>query len=144
MPAFGRDPITAEQREARRARLDDLDRFAPESLQFIGSELGRLDGRSDADVYGADLRGAPPQVLELSAYSHDGHIGTRAHINRVPCVITSLSIPYPSDVDYFPTVNGVPMPAIMMIDISLSETHSPKEYEEFSLTDFKQGRLRGF
>ncbi len=140
LPAFGRDPLSTTQRDNRRERLQDLERFAPESDQFAAGERRRLDNEG----YGVDLHGAPPQVLRLTAYSHDGHIGRKAHINRVPVVITTLNIPYPSDVDYFPTRNGVPMPSVMIIDITLNETHSPTEYENFRLTDFKRGILRGF
>jgi len=149
LPAFGKDPVGAEQREKRRqdtiARQQDLQRYSSDSNEYRMRENARLGGKSSAEVYGVDLRGSPPQVLELSAYAHDGHLGTNiGHINRVPVVITSLNIPYPSDVDYFPTNKGVPMPSIMSIDISLAETHSPREYENFSLTQFKKGILPGF
>ena len=105
--------------------------------------------------------GQPPDVILLSAYSKvPGDISrvtdanqTKGHLNRIPVVITQLSIPYPSDVDYIPTaadpniqgdVGGVPMPTIMTIDMSLIETHSPLQYENFSLSDFKNGTLPGF
>jgi len=104
--------------------------------------------------------GQPPDVILLSAYSNvPGRIGVpndrsqrMGHLNRVPVVITNLSIPYPSDVDYIPTLGnpaiadpgGVPMPTMMPIDITLVEAHSPLEYEEFSLAQFKNGTLPGF
>lgn len=144
LPAFGQDPLSKDQRTARRERRIDLDYFKPGSRPFQELEDERRGGKALNDYYGVDLHGAPPQVLNLTAYSHDGHIGTKAHINRVPVVITSLNIPYPSDVDYFPTRDGVPMPSVMIIDITLNETHSPTEYENFKLTDFKAGILRGF
>lgn len=149
LPAFGQDPLTEDQRENRRNIANYHNIFSSREDggrdKFRNHEQAARGGKSEADYYGTDLRGAPPQVLELSAYAHDGHIGTQiGHINRVPTVITSLTIPYPSDVDYFPTSNGVPMPAVMMIDISLSETHSPKEYEQFNLSSYKKGLLRGF
>ena len=57
-----------------------------------------------------------------------------------------MSIPYPSDVDYIPTddENPTPMPTIMTLDITLIETHSPTEYENFSLDDYRIGNLIGF
>lgn len=97
--------------------------------------------------------GAPPDVVLLSAYSKTPGNTSRAndaaqqmgHINRVPVVITQLSIPYPSDVDYIPTSKDkVPMPTIMTLDMSLVETHSAVEYENFSLASFKNGTLPGF
>lgn len=151
LPAFGKDALSTDQRNNRNT-INKQRREINEG--FTGDVAGNLlagrrsliqGRRSSEDVFGVDLRGSPPQVLELSAYAHDGHIGNEmGHINRVPVVITTLNIPYPSDVDYFPTTAGVPMPSIMSIDISLAETHSPREYEKFSLTDFKRGTLRGF
>ena len=146
MPAFGRDPLAPEQR-AYRIVLDQAARSDPSGkrAQNVRSELQKRTGFADDQLFGTDLRGQPPAVLEFSAYAHDGHLGTAiGHINRVPVVITSLNISYPSDVDYFPTTNGVPMPTIMSIDISLSETHSPQEYEKFSLNLYKRGILPGF
>ena len=111
---------------------------------------------------GLGLLGQPPDVVLLSAYSKvPGDVGRvsdfnqqMGHLNRVPVVITQLSIPYPSDIDYIPTApnpnsnsgdkGGVPMPTIMTIDMSLIETHSPLQYEKFSLSDFKNGTLPGF
>lgn len=86
--------------------------------------------------------GAPPPVLRLSAYSGPG-VG---HIRNVPVLITQISIPYPSDTDYIPTAEEkpTPMPTIMTIDIQLTETHSPNEYEQFDLQRFKTGDLSGF
>jgi hypothetical protein len=110
-------------------------------------------------AYGTELLGAPPEVLYLSVYSHEigsvpsaGSSGKKAnsiwqisqHLNRIPVVIQQLTIPYPNDVDYITTSNGVPMPIIMNLDLSLIETHSPNAYEAFSLDDFRKGRLRGF
>ena len=87
--------------------------------------------------------GAPPPVLRLSAYSGIGGIG---HIRNVPVVITQMSIPYPSDTDYIPTAEELPtpMPTLMTMDIQLTETHSPNEYETFDLQQFKTGDLSGF
>jgi len=96
--------------------------------------------------------GQPPDVILLSAYSKvpsdialaNNKAQRMGHLNRVPVVITNLSVPYPSDVDYIPTPDGVPMPTIMTIDMTLVETHSPIQYEKFSLAQFKNGTLPGF
>lgn len=135
MPRFGKSDLTDSQR---------LDR------EFIDSTSNAADQIS---VFGLDVgtenRGAPPAVLLLSAYS-SGTTATGSHkyaqhINRVPVVIQNLSIPYPADVDYIPAEgSGVPMPTIMTLDMTLAETHSPNEYENFSLDAFKNGLLGGF
>ena len=85
--------------------------------------------------------GLPPAVLELSAYSNNQH---RGNIYKIPVVITNLTIPYPTDVDYIPTTQGTPFPVLMNIGIDLVEVHSPSEYERFSIVDYRRGELLSF
>jgi len=60
-------------------------------------------------------------------------------------VLTNLSIDYPDDVDYIPVEGtGEPFPVKMEISIELLETHAPVDYENFSLSNFKQGNLVQF
>lgn len=100
-----------------------------------------------------NLLGAPPDVLYLYAYSRPADITnpprddkSMYNINRVPVVLTGLEISYPDDVDYIPTNfhTQEPMPVKMQVDLTLIETHSPMEYENFSLADFKSGKLVNF
>jgi hypothetical protein len=112
---------------------------------------------------GIELLGAPPEVLYLYAYSASANDSRQdvqygVNINRVPVVITSLDIAYPDDVDYLPTYSNrsttvgsglfdntsEPFPIKMDINISLLEAHSPNEYERFSLSDYRQGKLTNF
>lgn len=101
---------------------------------------------------GVELRGAPPDVLYLFAYSMGpSSVGTRSNptpnINRVPVVVTNLSIAYPDDIDYIPVNVGdvyEPFPIKLTVNISLVETHSPNEYERFDLAAFKAGTLANF
>jgi len=110
---------------------------------------------------GEGILGAPPALLLLTAYSK-GNPGAQAvqttvpgsdrmpipaignNIYQVPVIITQLDIPYPSDVDYIPTVNNIPVPTIVTISISLVEAHSPNAYQKFTLQDFKTGNLLFF
>lgn len=110
---------------------------------------------------GEGILGAPPALLLLTAYSQ-GNPGAQAvqktvpasdktpvpaignNIYQVPVIITQLDIPYPSDVDYIPTVNQIPVPTIVTISISLVEAHSPNAYQKFTLQDFKTGNLLYF
>ncbi len=94
--------------------------------------------------------GSPPEVLLLSAYSSPNE-GSRnrepqkpTNIRNIPVVIAQLSIPYPSDVDYIPTEDGTPFPAVMSIDMQLNESHSPREFREFDLYKYRRGILTGF
>jgi len=129
MPTFGKSTLSDPQRQNRDQFLADASSVDINSTDF-----------------GVEERGSPPAVLLLSAYSNNKRFGqSDGHINRVPVVITNMSIPYPSDVDYIPAEgSGTPMPSILTIDMTLQETHSPIEYETFSLSDFKAGKLKGF
>jgi hypothetical protein len=97
------------------------------------------------------LKGAPPEVLYLYGYSPSSSYRKNVNginINRIPVVMTSLSITYPEDVDYIQTkvgsTNTEPFPVKMDVNISLIETHSPYEYERFDLIKFKKGELVSF
>lgn len=105
---------------------------------------------------GVQLRGAPPDILYLYAYSTGVNDlrggGPVVNINRVPVVMTNLAITYPEDVDYIPVhaagsgpnTRTEPFPRKMDITISLIETHSPREYERFDLLAYKLGNLENF
>lgn len=105
---------------------------------------------------GVQLRGAPPDILYLYAYSAGANDlrggGPKVNINRVPVVMTQLGITYPEDVDYIPVYtpggspnsNTEPFPRKMDVTISLVETHSPREYEQFDLLAYKLGNLVNF
>ena len=144
MPRFGTSTLSFNERGQREATADDVSRMRA-SGAYSEEEI-REHQEFFTDVSGTELRGAPPAVLLLSAYSKGANYGSKAqHISRVPVVLTNLSIPYPSDVDYIPTeVDNIPMPTILTIDLMLTETHAPMEYERFSLDSFKRGTLGGF
>ncbi|KKM00693.1 hypothetical protein LCGC14_1801870 [marine sediment metagenome] len=88
--------------------------------------------------------GSPPEVILLSAYANKTPGETPSNISRVPVIMTQLSLPYPSDVDYIPTEDGTPFPAIMSIDMQLSEAHSPRELRQFDLHRYRRGILTSF
>lgn len=148
-PVFGQSTVGAEERNRR------------ERTTEINNRLREISGQADTDAYqgsleaererlrrqglGTELRGKPPAVLYLSAYSRPGSTGnTTEHINRVPVVIEQLSLPYPSDTDYINASNGTPMPTLMSLDLTMRETHSPAEYSKFNLFSYKRGTLRNF
>lgn len=144
MPRFGSGSSTVSPYQQRRR-----DRIR--NRQYSEDQAASLQKRGQL---GTELLGAPPPVLLLSAYSKgfgqmtdqagDSQEMTKQHINNVPVVMDSLTIPYPSEIDYIKSTSGVPMPTIMIIDISLLETHSAGEYERFSLDQYKAGILPGF
>lgn len=89
--------------------------------------------------------GSPPEVLLLSAYANKNTGRTTpTNISRVPVIMSQLSIPYPSDVDYIPTADGTPFPTVMSIDMQLSEAHSPREFRKFDLHKYRRGILTDF
>lgn len=109
-------------------------------MPFFGQSNTR--GR---DGYEDDLLGAPPEVLSFSAYSSNQSDGQITNIRNVPVVITNLSIPYSTDVDYIQTeLTNQPFPTVMSIDMELIEAHSPLELEKFDIIDFRNGRLDRF
>lgn len=137
MPRFGTGSSTTNEFERFARFYRDL---SPDSYLETKNNPDR-----DVDLStGGEINGAPPQIVFLSAYSSDAISGVPQHIRKVPTVMASFSIPYPTDVDYIPSSNGVPVPTIMSVDMTLTETHSPIRYENFSLYAYKQGVLPGF
>lgn len=142
MPYFGKSGTLSPQN--KKARND---------LRSGRLNLRGEDAVAQRRILGQELLGKPPSVLFLSAYSNlTTNVGDNStlrrnspvHIHQVPVVITSLGIPYPSDVDYIPTLEGQPMPRVMSIDIQLTETQAPKQLEEFDLKKYREGLLDGF
>jgi hypothetical protein len=149
LPYFGKtDTLHANQQANRDSRRQSGNSSGQTQEERITSE-------------GVQLRGAPPDVLFLYAYSanQDGQRSMSTpiiNIARVPVVMTNLEITYPEDVDYIPVAEvdadgqlinmdkAQPFPRKMDVTISLIETHSPREYEEFDLLSYKMGNLTGF
>jgi hypothetical protein len=127
-------------REQTRELFED-----PSKLISKGAALGTggSGGSGSGSGSGGEELGAPPAILYFSAYS-SGNDGNLTNLNKIPVVIQNLSISYPSDVDFIPTMSLEPMPTIMSISISLVETHAPIEYNNFSLMQYKEGILPRF
>lgn len=171
LPYFGESGSPSHNSSADpRAPTGDISGFGGNN-SFGGGSQGRFDsgfsenvGRSRGPRGIKDTRfnrtttrtgltggalGAPPDVLLLSAYSapvSSGIVksGAIQNIFKVPVVMTTLNFSYPTEVDYIPTLYNVPMPTLMTLEITLNETHSPTEYERFSLEKFHDGILEGF
>ena len=150
MPLYGNNSSTAGDSTmgGEKHFLDAYSKYAESSYPYSGQ--GRIDGHSSGRflqsvsgqiVLGKEFLGAPPAILHLSAYSSASR---RGNIYKIPTVLTNLSIPYPSDVDYISTQNGVPFPTLMQIDLQLSEVHASNEYSAFSLEAFRNAELTGF
>lgn len=96
---------------------------------------------------GSNMLGAPPPVLHLYGWSQESN-GDRGkstkNLNRIPVVLTNLEYTYPDSVDYIPTISGEPWPIKMEVIILLTESHSPRQFETFSLSSYKAGTLRSF
>lgn len=149
MPYFGStSTLTKTNRDAR------INQSLSPSVNTLNPEDREKEIRQRIQDAGVELRGAPPDVLYLYAYSAEsssvagGRSGATSNINRVPVVLTSLSIAYPDDVDYIPVAdssgNIEPFPVKMSVSLNLAETHSPREYERFDLNAFKAGTLANF
>ena len=143
MPRFGAcsSTLTKENRKNRQLYAYEANNN-PNSPEYERVEDWVAVNPTQRQV-GTERLGAPPPVLFLSAYAQESD-RSPGHLRRIPVVINSLSINYPSDVTYIPSTSGQPMATVMTVDIQLLETHSPSEYSKFSLDDFRRGRLRGF
>lgn len=120
----------------------------PDQQMSMGQDKIKQSGTA-----GVNLLGAPPEVLYLYGYSasqsSDRLDINGININRIPVVLTSLNFSYPEDVDYIPVEitpgkKTEPFPVKMDVTISLTETHSPVEYERFDLLSYKSGSLKNF
>ncbi len=82
----------------------------------------------------------PPIPVRLYGY------GMRLH--GIPCVVTSLSIPYPEDVDYYYFDRGgvqTGIPIVNTISVTLQEIRSADELlEQFDINAFRSGDLPGW
>jgi hypothetical protein len=141
-PAFGASRTGQDSRDTRdRMEGNAVSGTSANGLRNSATEA--QERSSQGSNYTDIVQGQPPRVLLLTAYSN-GQYGVAQHINKVPVVISVLTIPYPTDVDYIYTTSGIPMPTIQTLDISLIETHSPVEYLRFNLGEYRRGVLRGF
>lgn len=83
--------------------------------------------------------GAPPPVLEFS--------GWRGLVGAVPVVITQVNWTWPKDCDWIPTGdtddNGreIPFPTVMNLQISVVESFSAEQFNNFDLEMFRAGRM---
>lgn len=160
LPFFGSsDTLDSDQREARK-RLQPTDGSGNnEQARTLSAEARNQAAKDRLKTEGVQLLGAPPMVLYLYAHSspENSERGTadviRVNINRIPVVITNLSVNYPNDVDYLPAsrtgVDGIDkatesFPTKMDITVDCTETHSPREYERFNLQQFHDGKLVNF
>lgn len=124
-------------------------------LPYFGNSSGLTEVNQNSDLKG--MLGAPPDVLYLWAFSNtkipdraslldttSGQNYSLVNLNKIPVVLSSLNIVYPQGVTYIPTRedgSGDPFPVKMEVNIELLETHSPMEYEQFSLQQYKNGTL---
>lgn len=146
-------PVLQESRGAQYEAESLL--HAPESFQAYTSTEQReftIDGRffcrNEADVQtnsniinvvrslvmpDYNNSGSPPVPVKLYAY------GTW-HLHGLPCLVKSYDFTFPNDVDYI-SINGISMPVIFNIALTLSEQHSVKQLRSFSLADFRAGDM---
>ena len=89
---------------------------------------------TEADKTLGSKLGAPPEVLEFSAYGKE-------NIKDIPVVISDMSWSWPNDLDYIHTKAGLPFPVIITIDLTLKEAWSPREFSGFDLGAYKKGDM---
>lgn len=152
LPYFGSTTTLSDKQKLNRY-VSDLN-----TNQGFTFEDQNIAAKERIQHFGVQLTGAPPDVLYLYAYSSSANYDTgdrkfgTSNVNRVPVVLTSLTITYPEDVDYIPvsetlsstTQSVEPFPVSINVSLQLIETHSPTEYERFDLNAYKTGTLANF
>ena len=153
MPYFGVNSSSTVDVNAKRTKQNILTN-TNSANNTPGSTISSLTNaeknrKALVSAQSTELLGSPPEILFLYAYSSSAddnrqNVDYYLNLNRIPVVLTDLSIEYPDDVDYIPTMEGQPFPTRMTVSVSLMETHSPREFERFSLQLFKVGELKNF
>jgi hypothetical protein len=141
LPYFGKSQL-----DLTKTQIENKERLNRGKKSFKSANDAVLNNPSDYELYN-NLLGQPPDILHLNAYSNsDNSVNGdfTGNLNNIPVVLSQLGNSYPADVTYFPTIHGEPFPVIMTVDILLTEAHSPREYSNFNLADFKSGRLPHF
>lgn len=144
MPVFGSDP---NQPGNNPAVGEDILGAPPAILLLTAYAIGNPSTSAAASQVkiGTNVPGANKAMINSENPGYNTSVPAIGNnIFEVPVVITSLEIPYPSDVDYIPTINQIPVPMIVTVSLQLTETHSPNAYAKFNLQQFKAGNLLNF
>lgn len=83
----------------------------------------------------SELLGAPPDVLDFS--------GWRGIVGEVPVVITSLNWTWPKECDWIPTEDKIPFPTVLDVQISVVESFSAQQFNNFDIQSFRDGDMVG-
>ncbi len=140
MPVFGQNPKGAPPGE-------DILGAPPAVLLLTAYAIGNPSNSvtSKQVNINTNVGGGNSSMINTETPSYNLRVPAIGNnIFEVPVVITSLEIPFPSDVDYIPTVNNIPVPTIVTVTLQLTETHSPNAYAKFNLQQFKSGNLLNF
>jgi hypothetical protein len=105
-------------------------------INLIRSWVMPYYGQGTANSSERQRLGGPPDILLFDVYGDQ-------NISGVPVVLTSYHWVYPDQVDYIPTLNGIPFPTIMDISLSIIESYSPEQFTSFDITAYKVGDMVG-
>ena len=105
-------------------------------LNLIRSWVMPYFGKGTAKSADANRLGAPPDILIFDVY------GSR-NISKIPCVLNSYHWAYPDNVDYIPTTDGQPVPTVMDISLSLTESYAPEQFTKFDIVKYRAGDMSG-
>ena len=110
---------------------------AKRNLQYINRLRGwtmPFFGANTAKEYPGRL-GGPPPVLELKGFRRDV-------LGPIPVVLTNLNWQYPQDVDWIPVEGeNTPFPAVFRISLTLVESYSTQQFNNFNLKSFYSGSM---
>jgi hypothetical protein len=77
-----------------------------------------------------------PEIIYLNGYGNQ--------FNNIPCVVQSLNISYPTDVDYIISSAGFNVPIIWPVSVVLREFHTTDDMASFDYDAYKSGNLEGW
>jgi len=91
-------------------------------------------GQPDLDYTNALKDVSVPRTIRIYAYGQN--------VKGVPTAMKSITVDFPTDVDYIPTVgNTAKMPIICNVSMSFQETRTAEELQAFDILKYKSGQL---
>jgi len=154
---FSVQPIISETGTATYLPIDDI-RQAASMLIYMGSPSREFSinakfvsrTKQEADTawkYVQILRSwrkpeAPKNnEFNMKSPSRLSLRGFSGWFNEIPVRLTSLNSEMPDDVDYIKSHGGQDVPIIWPVTLSLKESRSPTELQDFNIEDFRTGKL---
>ena len=97
------------------------------ATRFFRTATKMFYGKSEA-------AGNPPIICHLSGY------GSQI-FDRVPIVITTFNLEFPSDIDYIKSADGTWVPSLSTLVVTTRPVYNRSQLRQFSLQQYAQGNM---